>query len=35
MPQLKENIDTESVDLAPEALEEIDRIHLLYPNPAI
>ncbi|HUF21858.1 MAG TPA: NADP(H)-dependent aldo-keto reductase [Burkholderiales bacterium] len=35
LPQLMENIDTELVDLAPEVLEEIDRIHLLYPNPAI
>lgn len=35
LAQLKENIDTVSVDLAPEVLEEIDRIHLLYPNPAI
>lgn len=35
MSQLKENIDTESVDLAADVLDEIDQIHLRYPNPAI
>lgn len=34
MEQLKENIATINVNLSNEILEEIDRIHLLQPNPA-
>lgn len=34
MAQLKENIDGCSVELAPEAVKEIEAIHLRYPNPA-
>jgi aryl-alcohol dehydrogenase-like predicted oxidoreductase len=33
--QLKENIDSADVTLAPEVLAAIDAIHLRYPNPAI
>lgn len=33
--QLKENIDTEKVELSPEILSQIDAIHLRYPNPAV
>ena len=34
LDQLKENIATINVALSNEILEEIDRIHLLQPNPA-
>ena len=35
LEQLKENIDSADVTLAPEVLAAIDAIHLRYPNPAI
>ncbi|MBX9962801.1 MAG: NADP(H)-dependent aldo-keto reductase [Burkholderiales bacterium] len=35
LEQLKENIDSAGVTLAPEVLAAIDAIHLRYPNPAI
>jgi len=35
LDQLKENIDVVDVTLAPPVLEEIDTIHLRYPNPAL
>ena len=34
LEQLKEDIDSVDVDLAPELLEQIDRIHAGNPNPA-
>jgi len=33
MDQLKENIDSINLDLAPEILQEIDKVHLDIPNP--
>jgi aryl-alcohol dehydrogenase-like predicted oxidoreductase len=35
LEQLKENIDSADVILAPEVLAAIDAIHLRFPNPAI
>jgi aryl-alcohol dehydrogenase (NADP+) len=35
LDQLKENIDVVDVELAEPVLEEIDAIHLRYPNPAL
>ena len=35
LDQLKENIDVVGVTLPPPVLEEIDAIHLRYPNPAL
>lgn len=35
LDQLKENIDSVDVALAPPVLEEIDAIHLRFPNPAL
>ncbi len=34
LEQLKEDIDSAQVELAPEVLTEIDAIHQRYPNPA-
>lgn len=34
MKQLAENIDASAVDLDPETLAAIEKIHLRYPNPA-
>jgi aryl-alcohol dehydrogenase-like predicted oxidoreductase len=34
LDQLRENIGACSLGLAPELLEEIERIHLRYTNPA-
>ena len=35
MKQLKENIDSINVNLPKEILEEIQKIHLLDPNPCV
>jgi aryl-alcohol dehydrogenase (NADP+) len=35
LDQLKENIDGIDVTLPAPVLEEIDAIHLRYPNPAL
>lgn len=34
MAQLKENLDADQVVLSPEALAEIEQVHLAQPNPA-
>jgi aryl-alcohol dehydrogenase-like predicted oxidoreductase len=34
LDQLKENLDSAEVMLSPEALEKIEAVHKLYPNPA-
>jgi aryl-alcohol dehydrogenase (NADP+) len=34
LDQLKENIGSVQVELAPEVLAEMDAIHQRYPNPA-
>ena len=34
MEQLRENIASIEVDLAPEVLKDIERVHARFPNPA-
>jgi len=34
LEQLNENLDSAELTLAPDVLEQIEQIHLLYPNPA-
>ncbi|MGA1546153.1 MAG: aldo/keto reductase, partial [Flavobacteriaceae bacterium] len=34
LEQLKENIGTAQLQLSPEVLEEIDKIHEAIPNPS-
>ena len=35
LEQLRENIDTENLDLGDTVLGDIDAVHLRYPNPAV